>query len=116
MDLWSQQQDDLVKLDAGAPTTIVSLDLPAGSYALDASVTVYSTNDYGDVFLCFFPGYAQEDAATTTRNQVANVTVHADATLAAPATIELDCVAELGGSVAIQGYIRALKVDTITHL
>ena len=113
----------LVSNPPGSSTSVVSVDVPAGSYAISAKATlinrdtqnnqatvdcVLSTGDESSVVL---PPLALDSARPRFAAQA--IALQDVATFSAPTTITVDCGSYAWDVVAIQGAITAVQVTSV---
>jgi len=96
-------------------TAVTTLKVPAGSYAVQASLSVSNGASTNSNMVCELQDSAgvltsQQQWMATAKGQVIPMTIVGVATYAAPATITLQCFTMVGSTSGISGVILAEQV------
>ncbi len=98
----------------GGGTTVASLKVPAGSYAIQSTLSVSNTNSASNM-TCMLQDSAgvlesEQQWMASSGGQVIPMTLVGVATYTAPATITLQCFTMVGSTFGVNGVILAEQV------
>jgi len=115
-DLWDFNRYGITStLGTGHQNTIMSLELPAGSYFVEGNF-IASGITAGAQFLCylnapFTVAFTRSD--TLTGSQWTNLHVQAAITLSGQTTVYVSCTTNVDDSIASDAQMNAIKVTTV---
>jgi hypothetical protein len=107
--------EDSIAIPPGATATVVTLELPAGSYVIQGKV-IHDSAFYGCNLLRSGDEVALDSASEQAGNSSPRGTLPlmAAATLAAPETLSIECGASSSSTTVSQVKLAAIKVGSLT--
>jgi hypothetical protein len=111
-DGWYRSGSDVLTLPHGMEASLVSVDLPPGSYEINASATFYSTASARVDCDVKVGGLVNEPRLTDVLGY-ASVSIPLIATLTSPATVTLECFANIGTPDTYHPDVTAVSVANV---
>lgn len=111
-DGWYRVGSDLASLAHGVETSLVSVDLPAGSYEINGSATFYSSAG-ARVDCDINVGGTVKEPRFTDIVGYASVSIPLVATVDAPTTVALECFANIGTPDTYSPDLTAVAIQRV---
>ena len=110
----AEKSDDQIPLTSSLQS-VLSIDLPAGDYVLNARTNIFNPDSAPGTILCTISNDVAQ-AMTVPGPGAIPVSQTATVTLSAPGTVNLSCAESGGGAPTVaQRSITALQVGSITQ-
>jgi hypothetical protein len=114
--VYSARQDGFMVLPFNAQSTIMSKDVPAGSYVINAKITGVNLSNVKLTMVCFLGPNVDRTEVRIDSNGGANkqtIVLQGARTFSGPVTITITCSGGFSDMSVDSGVLTAIKVDTI---